>query len=126
MKIIRFTNVDEVPASHEDVRDPGVMKKILLRRQDLFEGCIQMVNWAVLLPGKTFSKHFHEDMQEVFIMIGDGVEARIDGNKVLLNRGDALIVDVGEQHEMKNSGITPLEYIVIGIAGEKKGRSINV
>lgn len=116
MKIIRFSEVDEIPASHEDPDDPGVMKKILFRRADLFDGRIQMINWATLLPGKTVAGHAHESMQEVFIMIGDGAVTNVDGKKVTLSRGDALVVDVKEIHEMKNQGTTPIEYIVLGIA----------
>lgn len=116
MKIIRNKDIDEIPASHEDTRDPGAMKKVLFKRSDLFEGRIQMINWATLLPGKSFRSHFHEDMHEVFIMMGDGVRARVDGKEVTLARGDALVVDAREMHEMKNPGDSLIEYIVLGIA----------
>jgi mannose-6-phosphate isomerase-like protein (cupin superfamily) len=126
MKILRFATIAQVPASHEDPNDPGVLKKVLFRRDELFAGRIQMVNWATLLPGKSFRLHYHEDMQEVFIMMTDGAVATVNGENISLSRGDALVVDVHESHEMENPTDNPIEYIVVGIAGEKMGKSVNV
>jgi len=126
MKIIRFDEIAKVPASHEDARDPGVLKKVLFRRDDLFVGRIQMINWAFLPPGKSFRMHYHQDMQELFIMMADGAVAVVDGKEVSLERGDALVVDPGETHEMKNPTEEEIEYMVVGIAGENKGKSVNV
>jgi quercetin dioxygenase-like cupin family protein len=126
MKILRFDDIPKVPASHEDPSNPGVLKKVLFHRQDLFEGRIQMINWAFLPPGKSFRSHYHQDMQELFILMAPGAIARVDEKEIVLNRGDALMVDPGETHEMKNSTNTEIEYIVVGIAGENKGKSINV
>lgn len=116
MKIIRFTDLDEIPASHEDPKDPGVVKKILFKQGDLFDGKIQMINWATLIPGKTFIRHIHEDMQEVFIMMSDGAIAWVNGKEVTLFKGDVLVVDAKETHQIKNQGTGPINFIVLGIA----------
>lgn len=116
MKIIRFTEIEQVPAAHEDPTDPAVLKKVLFRREDLFAGRIQMVNWATLLPGKTVKSHAHESMQEVFIMLTSGIVAVVNSNEIVLFKGDALVVDAKETHEMKNQGIASIDYIVLGIA----------
>lgn len=126
MKIIKLTDIRKVPASHENPDDPGVLKQVLAGRDDLFEGRVQMINWATLLPGKTFAPHFHEDMQELFIMLGQGAVARVNGQEIVLQRGDTLVVDPGQTHEMANPTGMPIEYLVVGIAGDKKGKSINV
>ena len=65
MKIVRFGDISEISASHEDPKNPGVLKKVLFHLGDLASGHIQMVNWATLLPGKSFSLHNHESMQEL-------------------------------------------------------------
>lgn len=126
MKILRGSDIAYVPASHEDPSDPGVLKKVLFRRDELFAGRIQMINWATLLPGKSFRLHYHEDMQEVFIMMGDGAVASVDGTNVSLSCGDALVVDLHESHMMENPTDKPIEYIVVGIAGTHDGKSVNV
>jgi len=116
MKIIRFDDIAQVPASHEDPKDPGTVKRVLIKAQDEIHGTIQMINWAILLPGKTVAGHFHHDMQELFIMLQSGIVATIENKKISLGRGDALVVDAGEKHEMKNPSAAPIEYIVVGIA----------
>ena len=126
MKIIRFNDIAEVPASHEDAKDPGVVKKVLFRRDDLFVGRVQMINWAMLLPGKTFAEHYHEDMQEVFIRMADGVVSRVDGKEVILSSSDALVVESRETHEMRNTTSEPIDYIVVGIAADKPRKSVSV
>ena len=62
MKIVRFSDLSFIPASHEDPKDPGALKKILLKRDDLPAGRIQKINWARIPKGKTFAAHFHEFM----------------------------------------------------------------
>jgi mannose-6-phosphate isomerase-like protein (cupin superfamily) len=126
MKLVRFADIPQILASHEDPSNPGVMKKVLLTVAAGIEGKIQMINWATLLPGKSFRLHYHEDMWEIFMMIGDGSVAVIDGQEIPVNRGDMLVVEPGEQHEMKNPTQAVIEYIVVGIAGDKKGKSVNV
>ena len=116
MKVVRFSDIAQIPASHEDPKDPAVMKRILFRLGDLNDGRIQMINWAALLPGKTFAGHYHQDMQELFIMMAGGAIGIVREKEVTLSRGDALVVDPGETHQMKNPGNTPIEYLVIGIA----------
>lgn len=118
MKIIRFKDIENVPASHEDPKDPGVLKKVLLRSSDLIKGPVQMVNWATLLPGKSYASHHHEDLQEISIIISGIAVARVDGAEVTLRHGDALVVDPKEVHQMHNSGKEPVIFVAVGISGK--------
>jgi mannose-6-phosphate isomerase-like protein (cupin superfamily) len=68
MKVIRSTKLELVPASHEDPKSPGVLKKVLLREDDFVGGKAHMINLALLPVGKSFKPHYHEDMQEVFVI----------------------------------------------------------
>ena len=77
MQIVHFTDLDFIPASHEDPNDPGALKKVLLTKTDLPEGRIQMINWAQIPIGKTFAPHYHEKMVEVFIIMNGKVKAKI-------------------------------------------------
>ena len=77
MRVIRATELEFVAASHEDPDSPGVLKKVLLQRDDLIAGRVQMVNWALLPVGQSFSPHYHEDMEEVFIVIRGRAEIRL-------------------------------------------------
>jgi mannose-6-phosphate isomerase-like protein (cupin superfamily) len=126
MKIVRSAELKFIPASHEDPTSPGVLKKILLRRDDFVQGRIQMVNIALLPTGKTFRPHYHEDMQEVFIIIQGNAKIRVDKEEATLGRGDTVMVPVGSVHTMKNVGTEDVEYIVIGVSKGTNGKTVLV
>lgn len=126
MKIFHFTDLAFIPASHEDPNNPGVLKKVLARRSDLAEGNIQMINWAMLPTGKSFSPHYHEDMEEVFIILSGEVEITIDGESDKLFKGDLVIIPSRAVHQMKNISTTNVEYIAMGISKAGKGNTVNV
>jgi mannose-6-phosphate isomerase-like protein (cupin superfamily) len=126
MRVIRADAMEFVPASHEDPRNPGVLKKILARRDELFAGRVQMVNWSLLPVGSSFQPHLHEDMEEIFVIVSGRAEIQVDDYKAILGRGDAVVVSPGEIHQMSSVGDVDVEYLVVGIAGEKNGRTVLV
>ena len=91
MQIIRGDQIDFVPASHEDPKDPGVLKRVLATKSHLIDGRVQMVNWSRLPVGKSFQPHYHEDMQEVFIVLNGTVEMTVTDMTCTLNGGDAIL-----------------------------------
>lgn len=126
MKIIRGESIQFEPASHEDPKDPGVLKKVLLQHTDLIDGKLQMVNWAKLPVGKSFQKHYHEDMEEVFIIINGKASITVGNETNELVAGDAVVISVAAVHEMKNIGIADVDYIAIGVTIGKDGKTIVV
>lgn len=124
MKIIRGAELPLMPASHEDPSRPGVLKRVMAVRGELFEGQLQMINWAVLPVGSAFQPHYHQDMEEVFIIISGEIEASVGAETASLSRGDALIVSPTEVHKMRNIGTKDSEYIVIGISGNRNGKTV--
>ncbi len=126
MKLIRSEDLAFIPSTHEDSQNPNVVKKVLLEKHDLLPGRVQMVNWAKLMPGKTFNPHYHEDMAEVFLIIEGEVVMKVDDVEVHVSRGDAVVVEQGEVHSMTNPSDKPLEYIVFGVSQEKGGKTVNV
>ncbi len=126
MKIIRLHNVPRVPASHEDSADPGVLKQVLFRRDDLASGRIQMINWSTLLPGKSFRPHYHEAMDEVFIILDGEVEITIGDETQRLGKGDAVVVPENAVHSMRNLTDREVPYIALGIARREGGKTVVV
>ena len=126
VKIIRGEEVDFVAASHEDPRNPGVLKRVLATKHDFFEGQIMMVNWARLPAGQSFQSHYHEDMLEVFIMLGGPVAMKVDGESIELNHGDAIFIEPGAIHNMSNNTINDVDYIVFGVSQKQAGRTVVV
>ena len=93
MKYIPADNSLYVAASHENPDRPGVLKRVIATASDFQRGQIQMLNWA-RLPGRSaFQRHYHEDMQETFILLTGQVEMSCGSQTVVMQPGDTVIVE---------------------------------
>jgi mannose-6-phosphate isomerase-like protein (cupin superfamily) len=126
MRIIRAAAGEFVPASHEDSRQPGVLKRVLAVKDDLLNGRVQMINWARLPVGSAFRRHYHEDMQEVFVMLRGKVEITVDGERAALGPGDAIVIEPRQVHQMQNTSTEQVEYLVVGISLGQGGQTVVV
>lgn len=126
MKLVRGNGIEFVPASHEDINDPGCLKRVLASQHDLIDGKVMMVNWSKLPAGKSFQLHYHEDMQEVFIMIDGEVVMTVNGERIELAGGDAILIDPLEHHDMTNVGESDVSYVVFGISKQTGGKTVVV
>ena len=115
-----------VPASHEDPKNPGVLKRVIATQKDFHVGQVQMLNWAQLPIGSSFQPHYHEDMQEVFVLLTGCVTMKCGEQAVTMKVGDTVIIQPGEIHQMRNQGDVVAEYIVFGISSQKGGRTVVV
>jgi len=126
MHIVRGSTIDFIPASHERPEDPGVLKKVLVQAGELIEGRVQMINWALLPSGRSFQAHYHEDMQELFILIQGSATIDIEGDCAELNTGDAVFIPVAAVHTMHNTTDRDAAYIAIGITQGRGGKTVVV
>jgi mannose-6-phosphate isomerase-like protein (cupin superfamily) len=124
MEIVTASERSFVPAGHEDPNNPGVWKRILYRKEELQPGTVQMVNWARLPAGKSFSAHYHEDMQEIFIIIRGTARIVVDRQSAELRPGDSIRIDAREIHRMWNDGTEDVEYVVLGISSGEGGQTV--
>jgi len=85
-----------------------------------------MINWSTLLPGKTFQNHYHEAMDEIFIILNGSVNITVNNEVEKLTKGDAVVVPANLEHTMTNLGDTPIQYIAIGIIAGEDGRTVVV
>jgi mannose-6-phosphate isomerase-like protein (cupin superfamily) len=126
MKVIPFTSHSFTPAGHENPLSPGVLKKVLVEKGDLQKGRVQMVNWASMGVGNRFAKHYHEDMQEIFIIVQGEAKIIVGQETAVLSRGDTIVIDPHEVHQMENIGSETVEYLAIGITSEAGGKTVVV
>lgn len=126
MKFIKSGDLPFVPSSHEDQDKPGVVKRVLATKSDLQPGQTQMVNWARLSAGHSFEPHYHEDMQEMFVILSGDVELAVDGETFKLSAGDAVVIDPREVHQMWNHGQDPVDFLAFGISSEQGGKTVVV
>ncbi len=124
MKIFRLKNMEWIPASHENQQAPSVWKKVLLQKADLSEGRVQMVNRCRMEPGRAFQAHYHEDMEEIFIILKGKAEILVHGEEAEMGEGEAVVIPAGEVHQMKNVGGKDLEYLAFGISQGKGGKTV--
>ncbi|RMG41130.1 MAG: cupin domain-containing protein [Candidatus Dadabacteria bacterium] len=123
MKIVRAADIKYEGASHEDMQDPGVEKKVLFDSSSELVGRLQMVNWARLKANRSFRMHYHEDMDEIFIILSGGAEVISGGMREVVAAGDAVLIQSGEPHTMRSTG-EEVEYIVLGISKCQGGRTV--
>ena len=126
MRFISSTDGKFIPASHENPAAPGVLKNVLATKETLRDGKVQMINWALLPSGSAFQAHYHEDMQEVFILVSGSAEMTINGQSQAMTVGDTLIVEPREIHTMRNTGDEDVHYVVLGISSEEGGKTVVV
>lgn len=126
MQIVRPHQRALVPASHEAPGAPGVRKRVMLDSADFIEGRPQMLNWALLPAASRFQPHYHEDMQEVFVITAGRAEITVGAETAQLTAGDVVTVPPGAVHTMRSLGGAPVDYIVIGISTGRGGRTVVV
>ena len=124
MHIVRGDGIAYIPASHERPDEPGVLKKVLVQAADLVDGRVQMINWALLPAGNSFQAHYHEDMQEVFILVQGRTQINIGDENAELNTGDAVFIPVAAVHAMHNPHSEDAVYVAIGITLGRGGKTV--
>jgi len=83
-----------------------------------------MVNWCRMGAGKAFRAHYHEDLEEIFIILKGKAEILVNGEEAEMGAREAVVILPREVHEMKNVGGEDLEYLAIGISQGKGGKTI--
>lgn len=127
MKKFSTKNLKFIPAGHEDPQNPGALKKVIFTINDIkIKGTIQMINWAKIEAGKSFARHYHENMDEIFIILSGKAEIEIDNEKARIEATDTVYIPQQAQHEMKNIATENLEYIAIGIVKKPGGKTVIV
>jgi mannose-6-phosphate isomerase-like protein (cupin superfamily) len=126
MQIVIGKDLALEPASHENPNDPGVLKRVIATKSELLRGYVQMVNWAELPVGKSFAAHYHEDMQEVFVIASGQAEMTAGDESVVIGPGDTAIIAPNEIHSMKNVGDDTVHYVVFGLSTEQGGKTVVV
>jgi quercetin dioxygenase-like cupin family protein len=109
---MKITNLNQLP-SQTVSHNPEIKKKVMLTSGDLPH--LTNFSQAVFAPGQIASNHCHQDMSEVFfVQSGEGIIC-INGQNFTLNQGACIAVEVGEYHEITNTGNVDLVLTYFGI-----------
>ncbi|OGD94039.1 hypothetical protein A2697_03445 [Candidatus Curtissbacteria bacterium RIFCSPHIGHO2_01_FULL_41_44] len=105
------------PATHEDPKDPGVWKKVIVRHEEVDpKSKLMMVNLCKVPVGKTHKAHSHQTMEEVFYFTKGFGEITIDEEVQKIKAGDRIICPAKGVHQIRNIGDVELKYICFGVA----------
>ncbi|MFZ2188806.1 MAG: cupin domain-containing protein [Candidatus Moraniibacteriota bacterium] len=127
MKKFSIKNTQGIAPGHEDPKNPGTLKRVIFTAEDVkIEGIMQMINWSKMPVGKSLALHYHEFMEEVFIILSGKAEFVIDDEREILEATDAVYVPQQSKHLMKNIGTETLEYLAIGVVTKAGGKTVVV
>lgn len=109
MKQVALNELPEESVSH----NPAIKKKVMLRLGDL----PHLTNFAQarFAPGQVAPAHSHRDMSEVFFVESGCGCITIDGQAYPLSPGVCIAVEVGESHEVRNTGHEELILTYFGL-----------
>jgi quercetin dioxygenase-like cupin family protein len=99
-----------VPVSH----NPELSKNLILAN-----GVVpKLTNFSTvrIAPGKSVAPHSHRDMYEIFWVSEGAANALVASRLLVLTAGDCLVVEPGEDHQIKNCGAQDLVFVYFGIA----------
>ena len=70
---------------------------------------------ATFAPGQAATNHCHRDMYEVFLVESGRGIIRIDEREFAIASGTCIAVEIGEYHEITNTGDTDLVLTYFGV-----------
>jgi quercetin dioxygenase-like cupin family protein len=110
------TSLAEIPEESVS-HNPEIKKKVLLRLGEIPH--LTNFSQARFAPGQRAAAHVHQDMYEVFFVeSGMGVIC-IDDQEYALLPGKCIAIELGEIHEVINTGATELVLTYFGLRVEK-------
>jgi mannose-6-phosphate isomerase-like protein (cupin superfamily) len=64
-------------------------------------------------PGAAEVRHFHQDSQQFFYVLAGEAVMEVQGQAIVLARGQGLHIPPGTPHQIRNSSNRPVDFLVI-------------
>ena len=90
-------------------RHPGLLKKVIFSGSEMISPLTQ-VAYSELLAGEEVEEHFHESMEEVFLILDGRCEFWLNGIEHLLIQGSVIKIPPKLKHKLKAIENTKLYY----------------
>lgn len=62
-------------------------------------------------PGETVPKHVHADEDQVYYVVTGTGFVILNGERTDVSTGSSVLIPIGTEHEITNSGSEPLDYV---------------
>jgi quercetin dioxygenase-like cupin family protein len=109
---MKHHSLSEIPSEGVS-HNPNIRKQVMLRKGDLPH--LTNFSQARFAPGQVAPGHSHDNMTEVFFVESGSGTISIDGQAYLLEPGTCVAVDIGEVHEIANTGEEELVLTYFGL-----------
>jgi mannose-6-phosphate isomerase-like protein (cupin superfamily) len=91
----------------------------------VFETNWAYVDYYSVPPGASIGPHFHNGVEEVYLVIKGVGSTTVNNETAALKKGDAVPIKVKEIHSFENTGTDDFDLIVYGVALVKGKLDIN-
>lgn len=68
---------------------------------------------VLLKPGQDFKNHYHDIMEESFLILEGKLDIEIDGTLYHCEAGDLITAEPGETHYLKNTSDSPMKAVFL-------------
>ncbi len=102
-----FKSISEIEFSNSS--HPGHIKKVLFHGYEMASSVTQ-VAYAELRAGDSVEEHYHDSMEEVFLILDGECEFSLDGVSHLLEKGEVIKIAPKIKHKLSALRDTKLYY----------------
>ena len=81
--------------------------------EDSFNGRVELVEEAVIEPNGRIPLHSHEFTSEFFYIVSGKALMFVNGKELVVEQGDFVFVDKGEEHGFENANRGELKLLVL-------------
>jgi len=80
---------------------------------DDFDSSLHFLHELILEPGAVIGEHTHSGSEEIYFMVEGAGEMIIDGTRIHMEEGDAVLTGNNSTHSFTVTGSTPVKMIVV-------------
>jgi len=114
-RIIHYSvdQVREIPDVHDGA---GTLNYTALYQRPKFSSKFLFLHRGQLMPKSSIGRHYHNRMEEMFVILDGAAEFTIDGRTSLLEGPAGAPCRMGCAHGIYNPGDTPVEWMNIAVS----------
>ena len=95
--------------SHLD--DLAVHPEAYADYRPIFETSRLNVTHVRIKPGETVPAHTHQDEDQIYYVVSGTGFVELDGVRTSVHAGSAVLIALGTEHLITNTGSDPLDYV---------------
>ena len=112
---MKFTklSINEIPK--EEAHGGSGARQVLVKPEHVSSPYMEAVTKGFLKPGSIFDRHFHQDTDEIFIVLKGEGKYYCEDKMTSYKEGDVMITPANLKHKIEAEGTEENEYYFIRI-----------